>query len=98
MLNKEAAGRAPSRKETMGFAQCILKEGGDLAPLGHRWIDRFLNRHPEVKTKPSNPLEEERARGSTKEAYDDFFQRLDFQIKSKGVVSMNIANMDEYGM
>ncbi|KAM7189104.1 hypothetical protein V8F33_010225, partial [Rhypophila sp. PSN 637] len=87
-----------SRKETRGFAECILQKGDDLAPLGARWIDRFLGRHPQVKTQPSSPLEEERARGSTQEAYKDYFQRLDTQIKSKGVVPMNISNMDEHGM
>jgi len=97
-LSEEHAGRAPNRKRLRGFAQLILMEGGDKTPLGARWVNRFLNRHPNVHTKNSAPLESARVRGSTKEAYEDFFQRLDQKIKSRNIKPANIANMDEHGM
>ncbi|KAK3364933.1 hypothetical protein B0T24DRAFT_712305 [Lasiosphaeria ovina] len=48
--------------------------------------------------KNSASLESSRVRGSTREAYEDFYKRQAFQIKDKKVKPANIANMDEHGM
>lgn len=64
------------------FAQEILLEGGDIESLSPRWIDRYLKRNPRVKTKNSTLLESARVRGSTREAYEDFYGRLKYQIDS----------------
>ena len=65
ILNEEKAGRAPNRRQVMGFASSIIKTGGDNDKLGARWVDRFLKRNPYIKTKLSKPLESVRVRGST---------------------------------
>lgn len=64
ILNEEKAGRAPNRRQVSGIATSILKRGGDNDKLGARWIDRFLARNPDIKTKLSKPLESARVRGS----------------------------------
>jgi hypothetical protein len=97
-LNEESAGRAPSRRQVTAFAQEILAEGGDLERLGARWIDRYLRRHPRVKTKNSTLLETSRVQGSTRDAYEDFYGRLRYQIDSKRILPKAITNMDEHGM
>lgn len=97
-LNEEKSGRAPSRSQVVGFAQAILAEGGDRQPLGARWIDRFLRRHNAVKTKKSALLESSRTKGSTREAYQAFYRRLEFHIRDKNIIPANIANVDEHGM
>ena len=66
--------------------------------MGERYVDRFLRRNPAVKMKYSTLLESSRVRGSTSEAYEDFYDRLAFQIKDKKAKPANIANMDEHGM
>ena len=76
----------------------MLRQGGDFTPLGHRWVDRFLKRHKRIKTKKSVLLERSRTRGSTKATYEDFYNRLDFQLRSKRILPRNITNMDEHGM
>ena len=97
-LNEEGAGRAPSRRQVVGFAQSILREGGDGEALGERWLDRFLRRNPAVKMKNSSPLELLRTKGSTREEYNKFYTLLEAQIAEKKVVPANIANIDEHGM
>ena len=97
-LNEERAGRAPSRRQVVTFAQEILAEGGDYQPLGSRWIDRFLRRNTDVQTKISSSLESSRTRGSNREAYEDFYCRLHTQIEEKDIKPANITNMDEHGM
>jgi Tc5 transposase DNA-binding domain/helix-turn-helix, Psq domain len=97
-LHEEATGRAPSRRQIASFAQLILAEGGDHEPLGARWIDRFLRRHEAIHTKGSTLLDSARTRGSTREAYEDFYARLGTQIREKGILPRNITNMDEHGM
>lgn len=97
-LNQEAAGRALSKAEITRMAQEILAQSGTFTPIGYHWADRFLRRHQRVKTKQSVLLERERVKGSTKAKYEDFFQRLGEQLRSKNIAPCNIANMDEHGM
>jgi 4-hydroxybenzoate polyprenyltransferase len=97
-LNEEKSGRAPSRRQVVAFAQEILREGGDLEHLGPRWIDRFLKRNPRVHTKNSTLLDSARVYGSTRDAYEDFYGRLKYQLDSKTIRPKNMANMDEHGM
>ena len=75
-LHEEATGRAPSRRQITEFAQQILLESHDENPIGGRWVDRFLARHPDVKTKPSTLLDSARTRGFTRKAYKEFFTLL----------------------
>jgi hypothetical protein len=97
-LHEEASGRAPRRKKVRAMGQAILDEGGSCAQLGVRWIDRFLKRNPQINMKNSDLLERARARGSTRHAYEAFFDLLERQIKEKKILPRNIANMDEHGL
>jgi len=76
----------------------VLRQGGDFTPLGHRWVDRFFKRYKRIKIKKSVLLERSRTRGFTKATYEDFYNCLDFQLRSKRILPRNITNMDEYGM
>lgn len=40
----------------------------------------------------------QRVKGSTEEAYQDFFRRLKEQLDSKHILSQNIANINKHGM
>lgn len=76
----------------------ILAEGGQDQALGKRWIDRFLKRNPQIKSKPSDPLERARARGSTRPDFEAFFDLLERLVAEKKIKPCNIANMDEHGL
>lgn len=96
--NEEGAARPPSKAQISRMAQQILAQGGDSRLLGKQWVNRFLDRHKNVKIKTSRSLDQERRRGSTKEAYEDFFHRLKYQIDSKNIPPRHISNVDEHGM
>ena len=98
ILNEEGAGGAPSKAEMTRIAQEILAQDGVFKLLGHRWVDRFIARHDPVKTKQRYLLEVARKRGSTKAAYEDFFERLCHQITTKNIGPLHITNMDEHGI
>jgi hypothetical protein len=98
ILHEEATGRAPSRRQAVAFAQRVLIEFGDKKPIGGRWIDRFLARHPKLKAKKSTLLDSARARGSSRAAYEEFFRLLRQVVDVKKIKPCNITNMDEHGM
>jgi len=50
-LDREAAGRAPTKAEIIRRAQEVLAQVNDFTPIGHRWADRFLTRHQQVKAR-----------------------------------------------
>jgi len=97
-LNEEASARPPSKAQITRMAAIVLAEGGDFTPIGYRWVDRFLARHTRVQTKKSVLLESARKRGSTKEAYEEFYGLLSFHLESKAIRHTNIANIDKHGM
>jgi 4-hydroxybenzoate polyprenyltransferase len=80
------------------MAQLILASAGESRVIGVRWIDRYLTRNPQIRTKPSDLLERVRARGSTREAYTEYFDLLERVIREKKILPRNISNMDEHGM
>ncbi|KJZ69327.1 hypothetical protein HIM_11285 [Hirsutella minnesotensis 3608] len=98
ILNEEAAGRAPTRKQVRGFAELILSHGGCTEPLGINWVDRFVRRNPDIKMKPSEALEAERAAGTTEEGLRAFWDRLDAEIKAKSIGKTRLYNFDETGI
>ena len=50
-LTQESLGYAMTHAQIKGIAQKILRSGGDLKPLGRHWMDGFLRRNPQLKTK-----------------------------------------------
>ncbi|KJZ70572.1 hypothetical protein HIM_10040 [Hirsutella minnesotensis 3608] len=98
ILAEEAAGRPPSKRNVQAFAQLIAVLGSDDRPIGHNWVNRFIARHEEIKTKVSRGVPSVRTLHSTEEAFRDFYERLDREIKTKSVGSNRIYNIDETGI
>ncbi|KUI55247.1 Hemoglobin subunit beta [Cytospora mali] len=44
-------GLPPTHAEVKELAQRILARQGDLQPLGHHWIERFLERNPSISAR-----------------------------------------------
>ena len=80
------------------MAVMVLAEGGDFTPISYCQVDRFLARHTRIKIKKSVLLESARKRSSTKEAYKEFYNLLNFYLESKAIRHTNIANMDKHSM
>jgi hypothetical protein len=57
ILNEEAATRAPTKKNVRLFGNLILKYDNQDQQLGNHWVNRFLTRHPDIKTKLSRSVD-----------------------------------------
>jgi Tc5 transposase DNA-binding domain/helix-turn-helix, Psq domain len=66
--------------------------------IGQNWVDRFLDRHPDVKRKVTQPLEACRAKALNRHNVDDFFDKLIDIITHHDIPPENIYNMDEKGV
>ncbi|KAF3903182.1 hypothetical protein ABW20_dc0100068 [Dactylellina cionopaga] len=51
MLCQDALGCTPTHAELQCIATKVLEAQGDSNPVGKRWSQNFLNRHPHVKAK-----------------------------------------------
>lgn len=54
---QESLGLAPSHSQIRSFVTKILLLGGDSEPLGRRWMQSFLKRHPELRIKKKETIE-----------------------------------------
>lgn len=67
ILLQASLGLPPTHAEIRFFAQEILRISGDRQPLGKRWVQHFLARHPEIATARGRRIESARAKGATTE-------------------------------
>lgn len=98
ILAEEQAGRAPSRHTVQCFAACIASCGTDDTPIGNNWVDRFLQRHEDIKIKISKSLEAARSNATTAEALTQFYTDLESVKVGRNIRSSRIANIDETGI
>src|SRR5437773_8833756 len=94
-LTQESLGYAMTHAQIKGIAQKILRSGGDLKPLGRHWMDGFLRRNPQLKTKKGVRIEYKRTNGASAENIEKFFKILE---TVSWVKSCNIYNVDETGI
>uniref|UniRef100_A0A0B7KT03 HTH CENPB-type domain-containing protein n=1 Tax=Bionectria ochroleuca TaxID=29856 RepID=A0A0B7KT03_BIOOC len=98
ILSEECVGRAPTRREVRGFAQCIAAMGQDDVTIGAHWVERFLSRYPEVAKKLSRVNEAHRVTQVSKEAIQKTYELLDNCIKEHSVGMNRIFNVDQTGV
>jgi hypothetical protein len=101
ILHKELCGRAPIKRVVQGFAQQILiAEAGPRQPeqLGIYWVDKFLFRHPDFRTKVGRVISQERIRAANPKSTKAFYEYLS-RVRSKySVIPEHEYNMDETGL
>jgi transposase len=51
ILTQEKLGYAPTLSMVKAVVTSLAKKTGDTRPLGHHWMERFLKRRPEIRTK-----------------------------------------------
>ncbi|KAJ3454606.1 hypothetical protein MRS44_013206 [Fusarium solani] len=98
ILQEEATGRAPSKAHIQGFAQLVVSVAGEEEPIGHNWVDRFLDRHEDVKMKLSRSIEACRTYSTTKEKLEEHIDRVSYGVQSLGIQNDNTYNVDEHGL
>jgi hypothetical protein len=95
-------GQPPRIASVRDMANLLLisrTESAESAPLtvGDCWVRRFIQRHPNLKTKFSRKYDHQRALCEDSEIIRGWFQLVDNTIKKYGILSEDIYNFDETG-
>jgi hypothetical protein len=98
ILHLEASGNAVNHVQFRAMVQLICQLTGGPSTLGVNWTHRFLQRHPEVRSKIGQKIDHLRVQGVTSESVQSFFTRLENAISNFNVKTVNIWNMDETGI
>ena len=68
-----------------------------LAPIGHEWLYRFINRHPTIRSIQTRQLEAARFNGALYEKVKAWFDAVAAKFQERAYDNSNIWNMDESG-
>ena len=98
ILEEDERGFPPSHARTREMAARILRINGDTKPLGKKWVVKFLERNPRVKSVVGRKIEAVRLDGTSQQALEGFFQRFQEVRDKYNVLLENIWNMDEHGI
>ena len=85
------------RNKRVAYVNDSTIEHVSYPPLGDRWIQRFIRRHPDLKSVVGKRIEASRINCSTEEVFNrwfDAFKEVKDEFKIKDA---NIYNMDETG-
>ena len=69
----------------------------DYVPIGLEWVQRFIKRHPQLKTVYSETIEASQVKDVTYEAVEKFYNELQRVINEFKISPENCYNMDEMG-
>ena len=97
ILRLQAWGWPPWVKQTRSMAIELLLRKGDTKPLGVNWVQKFLSRHPDIKTQYIPPLDKERAIAQDPEVLIGWFQLFQQTLDTYQICKEDIYNMDEKG-
>lgn len=76
---------------------CRTGKNNVISPLGKKWVNRFLKRHPTISARVSKNIELARKQ-VTKEEVLEWFAVFQKVCEQNGIDSENIYNMDETGL
>ncbi|KAI0993429.1 hypothetical protein K3495_g14755 [Podosphaera aphanis] len=98
IIQLDRSKEAPSHIRVREMAAKILEIGGDVKPLGKRWVNKFLTRHTQVKGMIGKPLDRSRVEASTQDAICQFYTLFENIQQEFQVTQENVWNMDEHGL
>ena len=79
------------------MATDLIRKRGDTKPLGHYWYHRFLDRHPDLRTKWSRNRDQVRSDAEDRASVQRWFQLFQSVVTEKGIDMEDIHNMNEKG-
>ncbi|XP_044721129.1 tc5 transposase DNA-binding domain-containing protein [Hirsutella rhossiliensis] len=98
-LRQESLGYAPSQSQIRACVVAVLKQQGCDSRLGRHWVEKFIQRHPELRSKVGRRQEANRFDLFTPKAVHWY---LDIREKEYGWIKPEIAentvNVDEGGI
>ena len=96
ILRQESLGYAPSHQQIRACVMALLNQQNNTEKLGLNWVSRFIQRHPEIKTKPGRRQEANRFNSFTPKAVHWYF---DIREREYGWIKPeNTVNVDEGGI
>lgn len=66
-------------------------------PIGQSWVQRFLLRHPELKSVTGRQIDASRFKETTKPVIENWFEVITSLMKEYGIRREDVYNMDESG-
>lgn len=76
IIDLEAQGHAPSFNTVRELAGIVSANSGGPNKVGKNWIQRFLQRHVEIRSKVGKKIQSQRVDSTSPEALEAWFQRL----------------------
>jgi hypothetical protein len=102
ILSLDTRGIPPTQILVQQMAELLLKERVQNASigqttLGQRWVYRFINRHPEIKSRYSRKYDYQRAKCEDPEVIQAWFRLVQNTVAKYGILVEDIYNFDETG-
>ena len=82
------------------LAQLLLSarlKSSEKAAIGEQWVNQFIQRHPELKSKYTRQYDYQRAKCENPELIKNWFTCVQETIQKYGILEQDIYNMDETG-
>jgi hypothetical protein len=96
ILEESTRGFAPSKADVRAMANKLLEERGG-KPVGKNWVDNFVKRTPELRTRWSHPYDHQRAACEDPASIRRWFELVQNTKAKWGIVDDDIYNFDETG-
>jgi len=96
ILEESARGFAPTKADVRVMADKLLHERAG-NPVGKNWVDNFVKRTPELRTRWSRPYDHQRAACEDPAAIQRWFDLVKSTKERWGIVDDDIYNFDETG-
>ena len=99
LLTSADIGYGRTRNEVLNIASRLLARKGVERVVSNGWWNKFLCRHPHLQTRTPATLSVSRARASTRECIDAYFDLLENTLQETGLADYPALyfNMDETG-
>lgn len=89
-------GIAPTKDIVRDMADRLLRARGG-KPTGKNWVDNFIKRTPELRTRLSRPYDHQRALCEDPRVISPWFTLLQSFKEKYGILDEDIYNFDETG-
>jgi len=98
IIDLERQGHAPTFATVRELVIVVSKASGGPEKIGHNWIPRFLQRHPEIRSKVGKKIQAQRIDCTTPEILEAWFRSFEAIRQQYGIQWKNTWNMDETGV
>ena len=79
------------------LAQLLVSACLPSTTIGENWVNRYVKRHPELKSKYTRKYDYQRAKCEDSSLIQSWFMRVQETIQKYGILTEDIYNMDETG-